>query len=123
MRRLMLRNIVSPTSREEMSQLKQMVASGSFTSADGEMDYSAKLSELTVPFLAISGGGDFIVPPELVEPWMDRVGSDDKTLIEASKANGYVADYGHLDLALGPAAPREILRPVAEWLGQRRDSW
>jgi len=123
MRRLMLRNIVSPTSREEVSQLKQMVASGSFTSADGEMDYSAKLSELTVPFLAISGGGDFIVPPELVEPWMDQVGSDDKTLIEASKANGYAADYGHLDLALGPAAPREILRPVAEWLGQRRDRW
>jgi len=120
---LMLRNIVSPTSREEVSQLRRMIQSGRFTSADGKMDYSAALSSLTVPFLAISGGGDFIVPPDLVEPWMKQVGSDDKTLIEASRTNGFAADYGHLDLALGPAAPREILQPVAKWLNQRRDSW
>ena len=123
MRRLMLRNIVSPTSREEISQLRQMLRSGSFTSANGQKDYSAQLSTLTVPFMAISGGGDFIVPPQVVEPWMEQVGSDDKTLIVASEANGFAADYGHLDLALGPAAPREILQPVAEWLGKRRDRW
>jgi pimeloyl-ACP methyl ester carboxylesterase len=123
MYRLMLRNIVSPTSREEVSQLERMLASGSLTSADGKRNYSAELSSLTVPFMAISGGGDLIVPPKLVEAWMDQVGSDDKTLIEASRSNGFAADYGHLDLALGPAAPREILRPVAEWLSQRRNHW
>ena len=45
------------------------------------------------------------------------------TVSMASKANGYVADYGHLDLALGPAAPREVLRPIAAWLKARHDRW
>lgn len=123
MRRRMLNHIASPVSRGEFTQLQRMFETGRLVSADGSIDHSARLAALTVPVLAIGGGGDFIVPPGRVSPWATLTGSDDVTVSMASKANGYVADYGHLDLALGPAAPREVLRPIAAWLKARHDRW
>jgi pimeloyl-ACP methyl ester carboxylesterase len=122
-RRLMLRHIVSPTSRGEFKQIQQMLQAGRLVSADGQTDHTAGLSKVDAPVLAIGGGGDFIVPPERVAPWSEVTGSEDVTVIMASESNGFVADYGHLDLALGPAAPREILQPIATWLNERRDRW
>lgn len=123
MQRTMLRQIVSPTSRGEVKQLHQMLIQGRLVSADGHTDYTASLANVDVPILAIGGAGDFIVPPIRVEPWSTVTGSEDVTVAMASEANGYVADYGHLDLVLGPAAPREILQPIALWLNEHRTQW
>jgi len=123
MRRLMLRHVVSPTSRGEFEQIQRMLQSGRLVSADGHLDYTTGLAAIDSPILAIGGGGDFIVPPERISPWANVTGSEDVTIVMASESNGFVADYGHLDLALGPAAPREILQPIATWLNDRRDRW
>ena len=92
-------------------------------SADGRRDYTAQLLELTMPVLAIAGGGDRIAPKQRVIPWATATGSEDVTVIVADKASGFAADYGHLDLVLGPAAPREVIRPIVEWLSERRSQW
>ena len=79
MRRRMLNHIASPVSRGEFTQLQRMFKTGRLVSTDGSIDHSARLADLTVPVLAIGGGGDFIVPPGRISPWATVTGSDDVT--------------------------------------------
>ena len=123
MQHLMLTTVVSPTTRGEVRQLNRMMKAGRLVSADGSVDYTAALGSVDVPLLAIAGGKDRIVPLAGVKQWASATASADVTVKVASKANGFVADYGHLDLVLGPAAPREVLRPIAEWLNGHRTNW
>jgi len=115
----MLKEIVSPVSREEMQQFIEIFRQGRFVSADGTLDYVEQLSKLDVPFLAIAGSVDRIVPPSRVSPWVETVSSTDKTYIEVGIQSGYTADYGHLDLVMGDAAASEIHEPIATWLQTR----
>ena len=119
MRTLMLQNVVSPVSRQEMKQFTQIFKHGKFVSVDGTIDYGTALSTMTSPLLVISGGMDRIVPPERVSPWVDSVASTDTTYIEAAQKNGFSADYGHLDLILGDAVRHEIHEPISAWLSDR----
>ncbi len=123
MQQTMLRRVVSPTTQGELQQLHRMLKAGRLVSADGRRDYSAQLSDLTVPLLAIGGGGDRIAPKQRILPWATATGSEDVTVLMADTASGFAADYGHLDLVLGPAAPREVLQPIVAWLSERRDHW
>ena len=123
MQQLMLREVVSPTTRGELRQLHRMLKAGRLVSADGLHDYSAQLSKLAVPVLAVGGGADRIAPKQRILPWATATGSEDVTVIMADKASGFAADYGHLDLVLGPAAPREVIQPIVEWLTERRSQW
>jgi pimeloyl-ACP methyl ester carboxylesterase len=115
----MLKEVVSPVSREEMQQFNQIFDQEEFTSVDGTKDYAKALKSLDVPLLAISGSRDKIVPPSRVSPWTDAVSSEDITYIEAGTATGFSADYGHLDLAFGDAAGSEIHTPIVNWLYER----
>ena len=118
-RTLMLQNVVSPVSRDEMKQFSQIFKHGKFISADGTIDYGMALSTMNSPLLAISGGSDKIVPPDRVSPWVDAVATTDTTYIEASMEHGFSADYGHLDLIMGDAARHEIHEPIRQWLSDR----
>ena len=120
MRRFMLDRIVSPVSREELAHLGATLKKKRFVSTDRAIDYTQRLSQLRVPLLAVSGAGDKLVPSAAVAAWIDHVGSEDKTFIELSEANGHAADYGHLDLVLGDAAREEVLNPIVSWLETRQ---
>ena len=111
----MLRAIVSPMSRNEMAHLGQMLRHARFESADGSVDYRAGLANLRVPTLAIGGAGDHVVPAARVRPYATAVSGDAKWL-EAGRASGMDADYGHLDLGLAERAPNEIFPVIAAWL-------
>lgn len=123
MQHLMLTSVVSPTTRGEVRQLNRMMNAGHLVSADGSVNYTAAMTRVDVPLLVIGGGQDRIVPRDAIEPWATATGASDVTVTIASTANGFVADYGHLDLVLGQAAPREILHPIVQWLDERRTRW
>ena len=111
-RRAMLRTIVSPMVRGEVLQLAQL-RDGTFRSADGSVSYAERLGDVTLPMLFIAGRADHIAPPDTVRAYYDAVGSEDRVWFVASRANGLTADYGHLDLGVGEAAPQDVY-PVIE---------
>jgi pimeloyl-ACP methyl ester carboxylesterase len=122
-RQKMMRQIVSHVSREELQQFETILREQRFTSADKTVNYADALKTLDVPFLAISGGADRVVPPERVAVWSQLIASTDSQYIEASVQSGFSHDYGHLDLAIGDQAKEEILEPIAEWLKAHEDAW
>ena len=84
-------------------------------------DYKDNLTKFIHPLLAIAGGADKEAPPEEVLQTMKRVGSTDKIAHVFSKTNGYIADYGHLDLNLGKKVKEEVYPVIAEWLIHHAD--
>jgi hypothetical protein len=89
-------------------------------SADGRIDYSARLGEVIVPTLMVAGANDVISDVPSTRMTFDALGSADKALVVFSKANGHVADYGHCDLAWSRYAPREVFPVIIDWLDRRQ---
>jgi len=118
-RKELYRTVVSPMSRGELRQLRDSLHSGHFASVDGSVDYLAALHQLYVPLLVIAGRGDHVAPVDRVAPFYEQAGSADKALVVAGRVNGFGHDYGHLDLALGDDAPREIHPRILAWLEGR----
>lgn len=111
----LLRNIVSPNSREEMQHFARMLRDERFQSFDGTVDYTASLAEVDVPTLAIVGAADNIAYPHAVRRWGTAVGGEVE-IFEAGTASGLQHDYGHLDFGLGERAATEIFPRIASWL-------
>ncbi|MFO0891537.1 MAG: alpha/beta fold hydrolase [Isosphaeraceae bacterium] len=93
---------------------------GHMLSADGAIDYSARLGEVTVPTLMVAGASDLISDVPSTRLTFDAIGSADKVLVVFGKANGHVADYGHCDLAWSRHAPGEIFPVIIDWLDRRQ---
>jgi pimeloyl-ACP methyl ester carboxylesterase len=93
---------------------------GHLLSADGRIDYSARLGEVTTPTLMVAGAKDLISDVPSTRLTFDALGSPDKTLDVFGKANGHVADYGHCDLAWSRYAPREIFPVIIDWLDRHQ---
>ncbi len=89
---------------------------GHLRSADGQIDYTEGLASITTPILFVAGALDHLAPPAALYEGYRRVASTDKRIEVLSRANGYRADYGHVDLALGEASPDEVYPLVAAWL-------
>ncbi|MGC8642951.1 MAG: alpha/beta fold hydrolase [Isosphaeraceae bacterium] len=93
---------------------------GHMLSADRTVDYSARLSEVTVPTLMIAGAADLISDVPSTRMTFDALASPDKTLYVFGRANGHVADYGHCDLAWSRHAPKEIFPVMLDWLDRHQ---
>jgi oxygen-independent coproporphyrinogen-3 oxidase len=111
----LMRNIVSPNSREEMQHFSRMLRDERFQSFDGSVDYTAELAKVKVPTLAVVGAADQIAWPHSVERWKTAVGGEVE-LLYAGKSGGLSTDYGHLDMGLGEKAADEIFPRIADWL-------
>lgn len=109
-----------PVSRGEMRHLLQTLRTGRFESMDGSRAYLAHLETLSVPLLVVAGRRDVVAPPDRVRPFFDAAGSPDKRWVLAGRDDGFLSDYGHLDLTLGTHAPAEIYPLVAAWLREHR---
>lgn len=81
--------------------------------------YTENLYRFTSPLLVIAGGQDKMAPKTDMLYVKDHVGSTDVTYLEFSKAAGYRADYGHLDLNLGIHAREEVYPKIYDWLVQQ----
>ena len=93
---------------------------GHMLSADGKVDYSARLGEITVPTLMVAGAADLISDVPSTRMTFDALSSPDKTLYVFGRANGHVADYGHCDLAWSRYAPKEIFPVMIDWLDRHQ---
>lgn len=103
-----------------LKQFAPYLKDGHLLSADHQIDYSARLGEVTVPTLMVAGAGDLISDVPSTRMTFDSLGSADKTLVVFGRANGHVADYGHCDLAWSRHAPREIFPVIIDWLDRRQ---
>jgi pimeloyl-ACP methyl ester carboxylesterase len=103
-----------------LRQLAPYLEFGHMLSADGRIDYSARLGEITVPTLLIAGDGDIMSDVPSTELTLCGLASPDKTLMRFGKSRGNVADYGHCDLVWSRYAPKEIFPPLIDWLDRRQ---
>jgi pimeloyl-ACP methyl ester carboxylesterase len=103
-----------------LRQLDPYLRRGHMLSADGQIDYAARLGAVTTPTLLITGDGDIMSDVPSTELTYYALGSPDKTLIRFGKKNGHIADYGHCDLVWSRYAAKEIFPPLINWLDQRQ---
>jgi pimeloyl-ACP methyl ester carboxylesterase len=108
------------TGRSALKQLAPYLKKGHFVSADGRIDYAARLNEVTVPILMVAGDSDCMSDVPSTELTYAALGSADKTLARFGKAEGHVANYGHCDLVWSRYAPKEIFPVLVDWLDHRQ---
>jgi hypothetical protein len=59
---------------------------------------------------------DALAPPQQVWPAFERPRSLIKRWVLFSRANGFAADYGHVDLCIGKHVKDDIYGALAEWV-------
>ncbi len=115
-RSAMYRRVVSPLVGGELKQFGQALKTGSFTGADGAVDYQTLLKHIETPTLVIAGRADRVAPPDRVLAYYQGVGAQEKQFVIAGRAHGFSVDYGHLDLPLGDHAREEIFPLISGWV-------
>lgn len=76
-------------------------------------EQTVDLSNITCPILNLTATQDHLVPPYQSQPFNDAVGSTDREAINFPA--------GHIGLAVGSKANRDLWPKVAEWLAKRSD--
>jgi pimeloyl-ACP methyl ester carboxylesterase len=112
---------LSRRAEEEISpsQLKQMinlVSTERFSSLDGTIDYTARLSEITTPTYFIVGTVDNLATVGAVRYTYRQVGSEPKKFGLFGRVNSHEHDYGHNDVAIGRHVRREVFPEILDWL-------
>lgn len=92
------------------------ISSGRWDGEDG-FDYRQHLDAVRVPVLLVAGNRDLLAPPDAVLRAANHLGGPVESVV-LSRLNGYLADYGHGDLALGRRAPEEVFPIVERFLGR-----
>jgi pimeloyl-ACP methyl ester carboxylesterase len=114
--RLLERVAVNDASKPELRQFLRGVLRGEFVSADGRVSYTESLAAIHAPALVVVGRADELADPLVGRGVFERLGSSDKELLVAGRAEGFSVDFGHVDLLVGPAAQREIFPRIVRWL-------
>lgn len=96
-------------------QFAQILQRDGLVSADGALDYRPMLSSAKVPALVVAGKLDRIAPAPSVRAGYDLLGGE-KSFFVAGEENGFLFDYGHMDLILGERAGQELWPRVLAFL-------
>jgi len=115
----LLRSSLNNISKREIKQFIHMTENGGIYSVDGKIPYKENLKNIQVPVYLIAGRRDELADPAVVREVYERIGSKDKSFEVFSRADGYVADYGHTDLIFGKEAHVEVHPKIVEWLNKR----
>jgi predicted alpha/beta hydrolase len=104
-----------------MKQFAEWASQGSFASRDGRVDYWRALGEVRIPVFSGIGAADiFHASPARARKLFDRLGSADKEFVIFGRSEGQSRDFGHVDIAKGEAAEREVLPRIDGWMQARR---
>lgn len=101
-----------------MRQFEKFIRTGKFESMDGKRDYLEGLRNIRKPSLFITGILDNLASPHNVFPAYEKISSDNKIFFVLSTGNGYLADYGHVDLAIGDNAIKDTYSIIGDFLDQ-----
>jgi len=82
----------------------------------GDHVFFRDLQRITIPWFAIGGEADRLVPFEGVQAAIDQLGSTEKQWLLAGHSSGFKENYGHIDLLLGSHCREEIYEPIARFL-------
>lgn len=104
-RRLAFR-AVQDIPRGLLLQFRDWIHHDAFRSADKTVDYRARMVGAQCPTLVVSGPLDQLGHADAVERAVHLLGN--ATALHCAKDSGFSADYGHIDLIFGKAAPEEI---------------
>ena len=97
-------------------QFHESLLAGRLQSADGQYDYTSAMAQIRVPTLLVGGVLDHLSPPAAVMHAWRALGSPQKQIAILGRAHGASADFGHVDLTIGEAAPRDVFPRVHDWL-------
>ena len=82
-----------------------------------KFDYRAKMEEIEIPILSITGKGDtFIAPPKGCKEFLDAFKNPKNKYILCSKENGFLEDYNHSRILHSKNASKEIYAIVLNWI-------
>ena len=112
-------NSVPDLSGGVINQLHGWATEKRFGSLDGQIDYRANISKITVPALVLAGKLDHLAPSWSVYYGYEKLSSMDKTFVLLGQANGAMEDPGHGGIVLGDRAETEIYPIIAGWLDER----
>lgn len=119
--RRVLWNLVSDVSPRVLQDFVRWINQGVGPHISRQSDPDAHWATVTQPLLLIAGASDHtLAPPAAVRHAFYKAASEQKELVVLSKKNGFLADYGHGDLAIGKHAPREVFPLVERFLWQNR---
>jgi polyhydroxyalkanoate synthase len=104
------------TSGGVAQQLFSLVATGRFTSLDGQ-DLKAGLSRVTTPVLVVAARLDRLALAPGVRDGYDALGGPKEWLL-ITRANGALGEYGHMDLVIGERAASEVWSPVLDFFNR-----
>jgi pimeloyl-ACP methyl ester carboxylesterase len=90
-----------------LRQLTTWIEKDVMVSADGAIDYRARLASVKTPTLVLAGKFDRIAPPPGVKAGYDLLGGE-RAFFIAGEENGLRHDYGHMDLVVGDWASEEV---------------
>ena len=90
-----------------LAQLEVWIARNGMASADGSVDYNARLGEVRVPVLVIAAKLDKIAPLPAVKAGYELLGGPKEFFI-AGQENGFRYDYAHGDLVMADRAQLEL---------------
>ncbi len=106
--RRMLANVIEDLPAGVVEQFSQWIRDDVFRSADGAVDYRARVRGCTRPALFVSGERDGLAPPAVVEEGF-RDWSGPKRLWSGP-------GFGHTDLLLGRTAPETVFAAIRDFL-------
>ncbi len=112
--RRVLVNVIENISGGVLRQFARWIATDTFASADGRLDYRAALGGCRQPALFVAAAEDRIAPPRVVARAAAAWGGE-KTLLTLGTPGDALA-YGHSDLLFGKNAPEEVFPCIAVWL-------
>ena len=101
----------------DLSQLMRWITTGRYVGAHGE-ERGRQLEDIRTPTLVIRVEGDGVVPGSSVSDAYERLGCDEKALVQIGKAHGSTHNYRHADILLAPSAVYDVYPHVVAWLSR-----
>lgn len=87
---------------------------GHLSDRSGRLDYAAALGGTRCPMFLVTAERDPVCPPRAIAPLSAATDHRERRHLLLA------GDWGHLDLLLGPRAPKQVHLPIEKWLVARR---
>ena len=114
-RRLMYRAVQS-IPRGLMLQFREWIEHDAFRSADGELDYRARLAGCALPVLIVGAPQDGLARVDAVRRALPLL--PHARFLLAGRDEGLSTDYGHIDLLFGRRAHEEVFPRIVDYLAE-----
>jgi poly(3-hydroxyalkanoate) synthetase len=98
-------------------QFVESVVAGQFVSADRKINFRQDLAHVTTPMMVVAARLDRLALVPSVYDAYRALGGEKQWLL-ISRANGAVAEYGHMDLVVGDRADTEVWTPVLQFFNR-----